>query len=225
MKLELARLAVRHGVATPTPRQLPSAEPVDQPLCIEGIAASANSIDATRMMFAPCAFRLPAIPSRMPKLLYRHDDQQVAGEIKDLFHDRDGNLRLRALVAHELAKRAAGLSVGVTVLAYELKNVDTPSFYALITHADVPTEISLTPMPADARALVTLRYPEPAVLKFYDLMGDAVRCLIKQVEVIQKVCSEQAAQPARTPARRAAPVIAPPRRPTPFSQLVQEINR
>jgi len=235
MRLALARLAVRHGVAMPTTATLSLAPPADddEPLLIEGIAVSANTVDYTRQMFAPRAFVLPMIKSRMPQLLYRHDPNVSPGAIDDLRYDLDGNIRLCAHVTDALAKRAPALSVAATVNAFELKDVDTPNFYALITNASI-TEISLTPSPANAAALITRRYKEPAALKFYDLMSARVKVLIKHVEIVQRVAENHAhtstvasKSPARTAPRgtQRPSMITPPRRPTQFSALAAALNK
>ena len=88
--------------------------------------------------------------------------------------------------------------------------------------------------------MVRHNYQAPPHLRFYDLMTDAVMCLIKQVEVIQKVCSEPSPpahthnmreqldklpphhKPSREITRRSPPVE--PHRATPFGQLVQQIE-
>ena len=50
MRLALAKLAVRYGVALPAPAMLPLAPPGDdEPLLIEGIAVAAGNVDHTRM--------------------------------------------------------------------------------------------------------------------------------------------------------------------------------
>jgi hypothetical protein len=233
MRLALAKLAVRHGVALPAPAMLPLTPPADDgPLLIEGVADVAGNVDHTRMMFAPRAFTLPMIKSRMPRLLYRHSAESLAGTVDDLRYDLDGNVRRCAHVTDALAKRAPALSVSATVHAFELINTDTPDFFARILSASI-TEISLTPSPANGAALITRRYKEPAALKFYDLMSDRVKVLIKHVEIIRQVaenCARDNAVAPKSPARteprgiQRPPMIAPPRRPTQFSALAAALN-
>ena len=196
MRLQLAKLSARHNVTPPAPVILSLTEPVDQPLYLEGIAAHAGSIDTSRQKFRPYAIALPSMLGReMPPLLYRHDPKQIAGEIVELNHGKDGSLRIRALVSHALARRAPAFSVAVKVEAYQLKDVDTPNFHSVITACEI-SEVSLTVSPANSHALVTQRYPVPAAARYYDLMRDRVNCLIKYTEALQQICREQS-EPAK----------------------------
>ena len=85
-----------------------------------------------------CVFAAEALlPLRPVPLLWRHDENQVAGEILDLHYDDKGRLRVRALVTHDLAKRAPGFSVGISRVR-EWKMIDADSrrdFHARIERA------------------------------------------------------------------------------------------
>ena len=175
----------------------------------------------------------------LPPLLFRHDPSRVAGRILDLSHGAGGCLRIRCEVTDEEAKRCGGFSVACTVHAYELHDVDDrDKFHALITDATID-ECSVTDRPANGSALVLQRYRQLAAVEFYDIAGVGIRKIIEMVEVLQRLSHTTADQqpaappaaPARTDqrlpskARARPPVITPPRRPTQFSQLVQEMNR
>jgi hypothetical protein len=187
-----SRLAVRHGTGQQQPVVLPLTEASDEPLHIEGIAAAGN-VDSTRQMFSRCAFRIPFLKSRMPKLLYRHDPQQIAGQIDELYH-AEGNLCIRAFASHELARRCPALSVAATVLGYEIRNADSKNFYAEILDAEI-AEVSLTPSPANAHALVMRRYPVPASVKVFDLTAQAVGKMQEIVAALRASCLHIAAFP------------------------------
>jgi hypothetical protein len=121
------------------------------------------------------------------------------------------------------------------VHAYELHDVDDrDKFHVLITDATID-ECSVTDRPANRSALVLQRYRQLAAVEFYDIAGVGIREIIEMVEVLQRLSHTTADQQKATPAqteqrlpskpRARPPVITPPRRPTQFSQLVQEINR
>jgi hypothetical protein len=117
MQLELSRLSKRHGVA-PKPHFVALADPVDGPVTVTGLA-STTDIDVARQKFRAYAFdnlclHLKGYP--LPKLLYRHDANQVAGTITSLGYDDRGNLKISAEVDHPLGKRCGAFSVAGIVL-------------------------------------------------------------------------------------------------------------
>ena len=128
----------------------------------------------------------------LPPLLYRHDPKQVAGRIDEMSHDSDGNLRIRATVTHEQAKRCPAFSVAAKVTAYELRDEDSPNFYAVITAAEI-TEVSLTPTPANPNALVLNRYPQFASVALHD---HAIAGFRKGMEILG-CCSSSSTQRRR----------------------------
>jgi hypothetical protein len=211
MRFRLARLAEQHGVTPALPPLLSLAPQSDRPVIVEGIAAHAGSIDSDRQRFRPYSL---ALRRPLPPLLFRHDPKQVAGTVDELSHDSDGNLRIRATVDHEMAKRCPAFSVAAKITAYELRDEHTPNFHALITAAEI-TEISLTPAPANSNALVLHRYPQFAGVAFHD---HAIAGFKKAVEIL-KVLQQHLDAPPRAPAA----VIS--HRPTQFQSLVQAMNR
>jgi hypothetical protein len=126
MRWRLARLAQQHRLALPEPCILPLSEPVDGPVIIEGIAA-ATSVDLERTRFRRYAFPILPWSKDFPPLLFRHTEQ-VAGEVVSLEYDTEGQLRVRAVVDHPLAKRCAGLSVSARVIEYEICDADSESY-------------------------------------------------------------------------------------------------
>ena len=118
-----------------------------------------------------------------PKLLFRHDETQSAGQVDSLEYDDHGRLKVRATVTHELARRCGAFSIGA-ILAYEIHDADRPSFHAVITSAEV-CEVLITDRPANPHALVQRRYPASAAVTFYELMGQRVARLGKLVELMQ----------------------------------------
>jgi hypothetical protein len=70
---------------------------------------------------------------------------------------------VRARVFDTFAKCAGAFSISARILRYELVDTETPNFFALVTQAEVPDEISLTDRPCDPCALV-LRRSAPAAL-------------------------------------------------------------
>jgi hypothetical protein len=229
MRVQLARLQQRFNIA-PAPVLIPlRQDTIDGPVILEGLA-STGDVDLTRMKFRGYAFinhctYLSGYPK--PPLLWKHDAAQVAGEIQTLRYDDRGNLRISASVTHEQAKRAGAFSVGAKVLAYELKDADSPDFYALVTSAEI-AEISCTDLPANPHALVQHRYKAPpfeacqqALHEGNALLIRSVDLMLQQVELIRQL-SDQPAPPATKP-RQSVRTERPPqpsRRPTQFSQLV-----
>ena len=56
-------------------------------------------------------------------------------------------------VDHPAALRAPAFSVAIKVVDYEIRDADSPDFFALITRAEL-TELSITDRPANANALI-----------------------------------------------------------------------
>jgi hypothetical protein len=91
MQLELSRLGKRHGVA-PKPHFVALADPIDGPVAVTGFA-STTDVDVVRQKFRAYAFNNPCLYLKkfpLPKLLYRHDENQVAGTISSLGYDDKG---------------------------------------------------------------------------------------------------------------------------------------
>jgi hypothetical protein len=87
MKLDLVRLARRHGVEPQPSCALPFADPPPRPVLISGVAVSC-SIDQERMKFRP--WSLVYLPRKPPPLLFRH--REVAGEILKIGDDAKGRV-------------------------------------------------------------------------------------------------------------------------------------
>ena len=96
MRLELARLRDRHGIA-PEPVQIPLSMRSDGPVILEGLAAH-TSVDLDRMRLRGYAFQTLLPWEAKPPLLFRHDPAQPAGTIESLDYDSAGNLAIRARV-------------------------------------------------------------------------------------------------------------------------------
>ena len=158
MRCELAELARKHNVVQRPPAPLPMMAPSSYAQVLSGFA-STGDVDQERMKFRGHAFRL--VSARHVRLLHRHDENQVAGEVQELSYDEFGRLKIRCRVDHEQARRCAAFSVSGRINEYRLCDVDSPNFYALITDATLD-EISLTEIPSNRHALVTSRYPADA---------------------------------------------------------------
>jgi len=107
MKLDLARLAVTHGIAT-KPVTVPLSAPTDGPMTLTGLASTID-VDLTRQKFRGWAFDNPCLLLKghpRPPLLYKHDPEQIAGTITHLVYDDRGQLRISADVSHERALAA-----------------------------------------------------------------------------------------------------------------------
>lgn len=180
MRLELAELTRKHGLSAVAARHLPLAPVSDRPQVLEGLASTVD-VDADRMRFRAYAFPLSVV-SR-PPLLFRHDPTQPAGSVDDLHYDDHGQLVVRTTVVHPIARRCNAFSVCATIRAYELRDVDGPSFHALVTSAEV-VEISMTDRPANPQALVARRYPTSAAAEFYSLIAQRVACLQQLVPLL-----------------------------------------
>jgi hypothetical protein len=225
MQLELKRLALQYGV-TSEPCILPLTEPAaPHDLIIEGFAATCD-VDRSRMKFRPWAFTLlPWEP--LPPLLFRHG--RPAGRLLEMRHDDRGRLFVRALVTDSEAKRCGGLSVAATIHAYELRDVDSANFHALITEATVD-EISISDRPCNQQALILHRYRQSPVVEYYDHMKNSVTCLQQLVELLKADVRRRAVPADRRADRRAVhadrhvmePATSRPK--TEFRQLVEAIN-
>ena len=92
MRLELQRLAQRHGVVLADAVTLPLVSYSDHDLIVEGYA-STSDIDLTRMKFRSHAICWPPFTRAgdVP-LLYRHDPAQPAGRVDSLDYDDRGRL-------------------------------------------------------------------------------------------------------------------------------------
>lgn len=171
-------------------------------------------------------------------MLYKHDPNQIAGQIQSLEYDARGNVRIVAEVDHELARRCPAFSVGAVVKAYELRDEGSPNFHAVITEAEI-TEISLTELPANPFALVESRYSVPPHREFYD---KATRGIAIIQEMLHTIAAQAAAPFAtvehstvakrtgrpevkqdRAPRPTARPPIEP-HRATPFGRLITALE-
>src|SRR4051794_37991161 len=92
MKYQLAQLRERHCIAPPDHRIVTFAPSTDHPLILEGYAVTPD-IDLDRQRIRPYA--LGWFSRKLPPLLYRHDERQVAGQIKTLEYWPDGSLFIR----------------------------------------------------------------------------------------------------------------------------------
>ncbi len=187
MRLALARLAVRHGIAA-KPCSLPLFDPVDGPLDVEGLASTVD-VDLDRARFrayAFCNLSLFLKGYALPPLLYRHDETQVAGEIDSLTYDEHGNVRVRCTVTHEQAKRCGAFSIRAKILAYELRETETRDFHAVVTDAEI-VEVSLTDCPANPRALVQHRHRAAPVDAYLNAVGESTALLIRRIEIAKQM--------------------------------------
>lgn len=141
--------------------------------------ASTVTIDLDRMKFENNSMTW----STMPKLLFKHDADQVAGTIDDLHWDAKG-LKITATVDHQQARTMNAFSVAVSIHQYQIINPNSPQFYASITKATLD-EVSLVTTPANQFAIVTSRWPVPASNKFYDLMMAKVAVLQRLVPLLR----------------------------------------
>jgi hypothetical protein len=92
-------------------------------------------------------------------------------------------------VHDELARRAGGFSIAVTVRAYDLRDTGNANVHAVITSASLEN-ISLTDTPANVHALVMNRYPVPAATKFYDIMQTKVSRLTELLTLMKRMHNE-----------------------------------
>jgi hypothetical protein len=153
MKYQLQKLRERHCVAAPHVHRIPYTPATDHPMVLTGLAATKH-IDLDRQLLQPYA--LAWLTFKLPPLLFRHDEHQVAGTIDHLEYNTDGALAIVATVEHCIARRASCFSVGITVNEFELVDAERPDFHAVIKQAWLD-EVSLTDAPANLRAVVTHR--------------------------------------------------------------------
>jgi hypothetical protein len=123
MKVELTRLAARHGVSLDRDATLPLYPAADRDVVVEG-RASDTTIDLRRCRFAPVAFGYP-LPKAMPPLMYRHT--RPAGEVTALAYDSSGALLVSAVVRDAGARMCPAFSVAATVNDYEIVDPDDPA--------------------------------------------------------------------------------------------------
>ena len=202
LRQKLTQLRDRHRIAPIARPPLPLLAPVDGPQIVEGLAASSD-IDADRMSFARGSLSWPDDLSKLP-LLVRHDVNRVAGRILDLDYDDRGNLHIKARVDDPEARRMGGLSVCTTVIESEVRDEGSPAgFHFVITKA-VIDEISLSPLPANAAALVTSRRNVTAA----DNSHDAALAAAARAQKVLEALRENWSIPAK-PAPRVVRDIGP----------------
>ena len=184
MRLKLKRLCVQHRVE-PEPCTIALSDPSPHDMVLCGFA-STDDLDLDRVKMRPYAFGYPLRRQyRDVPLLYKHDPKQVAGKIEDLEYDECGNLCVWAVVTHELAKRCGAFSIRAVVNEYEIKDADSPDFYAIINSAEL-TEISLTDNPSNPHALVMDRYRVMPAVQFLDLLTAKMKCLQQLAGLIKQ---------------------------------------
>ncbi len=183
LNAQMSRLMRQHDQTLVTPELVPLAPAVDHPQILEG-RASTLDLDCEKIKFAPFAFG--ALSSGYPPLLHEHDHSLIAGHIERLEYNAEGELLIAAYVTLDQARRCGGFSVGAKVVRFELCDVESPDFYALILKA-VLTDVSLTSRPVNRHATVLHRSrPSPASAfraekaHWHDLM-------IKRVELVRQL--------------------------------------
>ena len=199
MNLRLKHLMRKYGTSI-EPHILPLNDPMSGDVMVEGFA-STTDVDLDRVSFRAYAFPLAGT---LPPLLYRHG--AVAGEIRELGYDAKGNLRITARVTHEYAKRCPAFSICARITGYEMREADTVNFHAVATGEIV--EISLTDAPANPKALVTQRYPAPAVVGFYDLMLRKTRLLAGMTALLKEISTHDEPDRTSSPPGLAQPLAA-----------------
>ena len=183
MRLELKQLGQRHAIAQKS-MVIPLTAPLDHPQILEGYAATID-LDADRQRFRRYAFGYPLQRNaKNVPLLWRHTSE-VAGRIQDIDYDDYGNLIVCAEVHHPLARRAGAFSIGSTVNDYEMRDVDSENFHAVINSATI-TEISLTDRPANSAAKVMLRYRTSPAVEHLELMIARVGKLVQLATFIKE---------------------------------------
>lgn len=70
------------------------------------------------------------VSARRTPLLFRHNENEVAGTIEELKWTPDGALFVRALVEHPEARRCNAFSVSGRILKYRLHNTSSKDFHA-----------------------------------------------------------------------------------------------
>jgi Caudovirus prohead serine protease len=113
-------------------------------------------------------------------LLFRHDQNKIAGKIEDLRID-DRGLYVRARVTDPDAKRCAAFSVGATIHNYIIRED-----HAQVTSATLD-EISLTDRPSNPLALVAYRLPPSVAVEAFDLYARGINKAIEIVELLRKI--------------------------------------
>jgi hypothetical protein len=182
MRLQVASLRQRWGVPPETAEPLPLAPWSPGDMILEGICA-APSVDRERQKLRPHC--LSWLPWKLPPLLYRHRNDERAGEILSLAYDDTGCLRIRARVSHDEAKRCMAFSAGLTVRDFEIRGASTPEFAATVLQGWLE-EVSCTRSPCNADCIVTSRYPAPAVTTFFELMQKRVALVGQMVDVMRE---------------------------------------
>jgi hypothetical protein len=160
LKRELAQLMLDRGVQPEQHRPLPLCPPSTTPILIKGIATRIE-IDGSCTMMMPGA--LVWDPNDLPRLLYKHHPDQIAGEITRLGYV-GGELMIEARVEHAEAKRMPAFSVGLTPHDFEIVDHGGRFFHVRLTKG-LLTEVSLTDLPALRSARVTARAPIAIVSK------------------------------------------------------------
>ena len=154
LKAKLAQLMHKHNVRPLERAPIPLKPPTAGPQIIEGYAATPD-VDADRMSFRRGSLTWPADLGKLP-LLVRHDSSKIAGKLLAVEYLADGRLFIRARVDDPEARRMGGFSIAATVIESDVRDEDSAWFHFVITKASI-NEISLTPIPANACAIVTGR--------------------------------------------------------------------
>jgi Caudovirus prohead serine protease len=222
LKAKQAALMRRHNVRPIERAPIPLLSPTNAPQIIEGWAATPD-VDADRMSFRRGSLSWPTDLSKLP-LLVRHDSARIAGRILDLDYDADGRLCVRARVDDPEARRMDAFSIAATVVDSEVRDEDSAWFHFVITKAIVD-EISLTPIPANVRAIVTSR-------RDVGPMDDA----LSAVERFRKALDGLMQSPPTPPVRECPEILAGPaliygslpaamlsRSRAPFAQLIAQL--
>lgn len=222
MRIQLAKLALRHGVVA-KPTRIAAEAAASVPVILEGVCASAVQIDSHFQVFRPFAFPLPTFSwDKMPPLRMRHGAVDV-GSILAFSYDRTGSLRVRARVEDRQAAALNAFSICATVHDFEIINQDSRDFHALIRRADI-VEVSLTDSPASPSCLVDSRESVPAYMEFFDLMAHRVE---KMRDIVAIVRNEIDREPPPPPPPEPAASRRTPTRPWPtssFSSLVHALD-
>ncbi|MET4273237.1 MULTISPECIES: hypothetical protein [unclassified Bradyrhizobium] len=188
LKQRLAELAKRHNVAPSERPAMALLSRVTVPQIVDGIAATPD-VDSDRMSFARGSLSWPAL-DQLP-LLVRHNPDKSAGKILDLTYSADGRLLVKAQVDDQEARCMPAFSIAATVSEAEIVNEGSFAFYALI-HRAVVNEISLTPQPANAAAIVTRRRDVTPLDLTHDAAVAAITRLRKHLAVVALQAAPQA---------------------------------
>jgi hypothetical protein len=182
LRRDLAELAGRHNVAPSSGQLVQSLPECDERACILSGYATVPTIDLEHMCFA--RHSLGWYPWALPKLLWRHREEEV-GRVLSLEWDGTG-LRANVETSHLEAMNAPGFSVCVTIEKYELKNTNSPDYFAEITRGWLEN-ISLTDRPAHPMALIHQRAPACAQVAFLDLATAGFKTMIKIAQTLQQM--------------------------------------